>query len=140
MCLITSISARNVANNSRASATARYICFTHIRVKSSFSATCTTFRYRQGLRLHSKLHQPNYVQPQRKHLCKLCNKCFSRRRVLLMHIKTHDNVGPQNKYMCTICSKSVASKAYLTVHQRKHTDEKPYVCNVVAKALSRKTS
>ncbi|XP_025987037.2 zinc finger and SCAN domain-containing protein 2 isoform X5 [Solenopsis invicta] len=94
-----------------------------------------TFRYRQGLRLHTKLHQPDYVQPQRKHHCELCNKRFSRRQVLLVHMKTHGNVEPQNEYVCTMCGKSVSSKTYLAVHLRKHTGEKPHVCDICGKGF-----
>ncbi|XP_076628967.1 uncharacterized protein LOC143345562 isoform X24 [Colletes latitarsis] len=94
-----------------------------------------TFRYRQGLRLHGKLHQPDYVPPQRKHHCVLCNKRFSRKQVLLVHMKTHGNVGPQNEYVCPVCGKAVSSKTYLTVHLRKHTGEKPHVCDLCGKGF-----
>ncbi|XP_014471775.1 PREDICTED: zinc finger protein 3-like isoform X5 [Dinoponera quadriceps] len=94
-----------------------------------------TFRYHQGLRLHAKLHQPDYVPPQKKHRCELCNKRFSRRQVLLVHMKTHGNVGPQNEYVCPVCSKAVSSKTYLTVHLRKHTGEKPHVCDLCGKGF-----
>lgn len=94
-----------------------------------------TFRYRQGLRLHAKLHQPDYIPPQKKHLCELCNKRFSRKQVLLVHMRTHSNAGPQNEYVCHICNKSVSSKTYLTVHVRKHTGEKPHVCDLCNKAF-----
>ncbi|XP_076660558.1 uncharacterized protein LOC143363861 isoform X11 [Halictus rubicundus] len=95
-----------------------------------------TFRYRQGLRLHTKLHQPGYVPPQRKHHCELCNKRFSRRQVLLVHMRTHGNVGPQNEFTCPVCGKSVSSKTYLTVHLRKHTGEKPHVCDHCGKGFT----
>ncbi|XP_076288011.1 uncharacterized protein LOC143212765 isoform X13 [Lasioglossum baleicum] len=95
-----------------------------------------TFRYRQGLRLHTKLHQPGYVPPQRKHHCELCNKRFSRKQVLLVHMRTHGNVGPQNEFTCPVCGKSVSSKTYLTVHLRKHTGEKPHVCDHCGKGFT----
>ncbi|XP_043482660.1 zinc finger protein 623-like isoform X16 [Leptopilina heterotoma] len=95
-----------------------------------------TFRYRQGLRLHAKLHQPDYIPPQKKHHCSLCNKRFSRKQVLLVHMRTHGNMGPQNEYVCHICGKSLSSKTYLTVHVRKHTGEKPHVCDLCQKAFT----
>lgn len=92
-----------------------------------------TFRYHQGLRLHTKLHQPDYVEPKKKHHCELCNKRFSRRQVLLVHMKTHGSVSSQNEHVCPICRKAVSSKNYLTVHLRKHTGEKPHVCDLCGK-------
>ncbi|XP_058798730.1 zinc finger protein 28-like isoform X7 [Phymastichus coffea] len=95
-----------------------------------------TFRYRQGLRLHAKLHQPDYVPPQKKHACDVCNKRFCRRQVLMVHMRTHGNTGaPLNEFVCNICGKAVSSKTYLTVHVRKHTGEKPHVCDLCGKGF-----
>ncbi|XP_063991628.1 zinc finger and SCAN domain-containing protein 2-like isoform X3 [Diachasmimorpha longicaudata] len=108
----------------------------HSREKPFQCEICNaTFRYRQGLRLHAKLHQPDYVPPQKKHLCELCNKRFSRKQVLLVHMRTHGGGGPQNEYVCHICGKAVSSKTYLTVHVRKHTGEKPHVCDLCGKGF-----
>ncbi|XP_025160444.1 zinc finger protein 2-like isoform X13 [Harpegnathos saltator] len=108
----------------------------HAREKPFQCDVCNaTFRYHQGLRLHAKLHQPDYVPPQKKHHCELCNKRFSRRQVLLVHMKTHGNAGPQNEFVCPVCGKSVSSKTYLTVHLRKHTGEKPHICDLCGKGF-----
>ena len=97
--------------------------------------TCDKTSPRQDFPSHAKLHQPDCVPPKQKHICELCNKSFSRKQILRVHMHRHSIEGPQNKYVCHICGKAVSSNTYLTIHVRKHTGEKPHVCDLCNKSF-----
>ncbi|KAM4641104.1 uncharacterized protein O3C94_015515 isoform 8-T8 [Discoglossus pictus] len=57
--------------------------------------------------------------------CNVCGKCFSEKRYLSRHRKTHTGEKP---HICTVCGKAFGSRPQLVRHERIHTGEKPYVC------------
>jgi hypothetical protein len=64
-----------------------------------------------------------------KHMAYTCDKCeksFSRKSGLTMHIKVHTGDKP---YKCGRCMTLFARKSTLVDHMKVHTGEKPYKCD-----------
>ncbi|KAM4642462.1 uncharacterized protein O3C94_016779 isoform 1-T2 [Discoglossus pictus] len=57
--------------------------------------------------------------------CSQCGKCFSAKRTLVFHEKIHLGEQP---FKCFECGKSFTLKANLITHLRIHTNDKPFVC------------
>ena len=55
-----------------------------------------------------------------------CNKEYSNKSRLEVHIRTHTGARP---YVCTICSKSFNEKGNLKTHIGFHTDNRPFKCD-----------
>ena len=69
-------------------------------------------------------------QPQR---CPLCNKQFTNKTNLQVHLRMHRDLRP---HRCLYCEKSFTQKSTLRTHLRTHTGEKPFVCSQCARAFS----
>ena len=59
-----------------------------------------------------------------------CNKEYSNKSRLEVHIRTHTGARP---YVCTICSKSFNEKGNLKTHQIFHSAERPFKCKYCEK-------
>lgn len=60
------------------------------------------------------------------HLCKVCNRSFSRCDMLSRHMRLHTGLRP---YECHLCRQVFSRSDHLHTHLRTHTGEKPYRCS-----------
>ncbi|XP_037803399.1 zinc finger protein 271-like [Penaeus monodon] len=70
---------------------------------------------------------------EKRFICEICNKKFTRRSMLLVHIRVHTREKP---YSCDVCNKGFSQKYHLVEHVRIHTKEKPYTCDICSKPFS----
>ena len=67
---------------------------------------------------HSHIHTGS-----KPYQCTQCDKGFSNRGSLWVHVKQHEVDKP---YACSECHKTFSHSSHLSVHKRLHTGEKPY--------------
>ena len=68
--------------------------------------------------------------------CKVCNKIFSRRRYVQIHMICHSDV---KNYVCKYCSKRFARKHHLYNHELTHTQERPAECHICQKRFTQQS-
>ncbi|KAL2763548.1 zinc finger protein 64 isoform e, partial [Daubentonia madagascariensis] len=61
------------------------------------------------------------------HKCEFCDKCFSRKDNLTMHMRCHTSVKP---HKCHLCDYAAVDSSSLKKHLRIHSDERPYKCQL----------
>lgn len=105
---------------------------THTSLKPFQCPSCPkTFRSKSNLLSHQKLHSE--IPEHTKHVCKLCNKGFSRKS----YLKHHNTLlhSQETPYQCTFCPNQFKAKANLRLHLRTHTQERPYSCELCDKSF-----
>lgn len=67
--------------------------------------------------------------------CKFCNKRYSHKINLKLHLKLHNN---PKQFQCHICLKYLSSSSSLKVHVKTHTSEKAFKCDHCPLAFNQK--
>ncbi|XP_071958026.1 uncharacterized protein [Antedon mediterranea] len=81
-----------------------------------------------------ELNESEAKQTQRKYVCDICNKGFSRSNTLVTHKRIHTGDKP---FECEICGRAFRQPGNLTRHRLIHTTVKPYKCSQCGKAFNR---
>lgn len=103
-----------------------------------------------------KVNDAGFDDPNRKHVCNVCNKKFQKRSNLIDHLRLHANV---KVFSCEVsdfknsslsflsifvtfqyCEKSFVQAGNYKAHIRTHTKEKPYACHFCNKSYSQSSS
>ncbi|XP_072140171.1 uncharacterized protein [Dermacentor andersoni] len=70
---------------------------------------------------------------ERPFKCHLCPQSFSRRSLLIRHLRVHSGEKP---FQCASCSLSFSQKAHLDRHLLVHTGERPFRCHLCPRSFS----
>ncbi|XP_015834143.2 zinc finger protein 43 isoform X25 [Tribolium castaneum] len=92
------------------------------------------FRDEGQFKVHTKRHDPNYVES--RYTCTECLKVFKTKVRWKDHVKMH--FEGRNEYICDICGKSVTTLQSLKDHKTIHTGERNFICEECGKAFNKK--
>ncbi|XP_037920240.1 zinc finger protein 300-like isoform X2 [Hermetia illucens] len=102
---------------------------THTGGKPHLCSICGRgFSQSSILYTHMSLHTGKTVN------CPRCDKKFSRKSFLKIHLRSHDDIRP---YACHLCEKNYRIKSHLDSHILTHSDVRNFVCDIWDKLLER---
>lgn len=64
---------------------------------------------------------------KKQNICKICNKIFPNKMLLLKHSSFHEG---EDKHKCIFCQKKLSSNTSLSLHLKRHTNKKLYKCKI----------
>merc|ERR1719270_2744856 len=70
---------------------------------------------------------------ERPYPCTVCHRSFEHSGKLHRHMRIHTGERP---HQCTLCNKTFIQSGQLVIHMRTHTGEKPYVCTSCNKGFT----
>lgn len=92
------------------------------------------FVYSSYLLAHKKSMHPYTFKVPQLHKCLVCEKTYSRKNGLKIHMKTHSG----DLHLCDICGKKISSADKLQLHKRIHTGFKPHACTICEKRFTKR--
>lgn len=95
-----------------------------LRPKRHSCLNCSeSFYTEEKLKKHAILHDPN-----RAYRCGECNKCFTKKSHLNIHLRCHAK-KEDRKFTCKECGEQFMYSYLLKQHSYKHTEQKPFPCS-----------
>lgn len=91
--------------------------------------SCADFKDKTELEDHMREHKE--AAEHSEVVCQHCNKSFNKFKVLLRHLRTHD----ENKtHLCTVCHRTFAMGQELIEHLNRHKGFTPHTCSLCNKS------
>ncbi|GFT52589.1 hypothetical protein NPIL_649221, partial [Nephila pilipes] len=78
-------------------------------------------------------HPQKKPSPNKQFPCSVCNKLFTEKSSVKIHMRIHSGEKP---YTCKTCGKSYTQKANLKSHLKIHTGERPHTCKECGKSFT----
>ncbi|XP_035537297.1 zinc finger protein 2-like [Morone saxatilis] len=103
----------------------------HSSVRPFKCTQCNKFyKTEKTLNRHVLIHSKPIVL---SFACSLCEKTFSSRTLLTVHLRRHSGERP---FACSYCDKRFLTNSVLKSHMRIHTGERPYACTFCDKTFT----
>ena len=100
-------------------------------IKPKGSHSCNLCEKNYTSKIQLEIHMRSH-SGEKPFACDLCPSKFARRDVLKVHQTTH---ADQGAFSCDKCEKKYKCKVSLQTHKRKHMGERPFVCTICGQSF-----